>query len=199
MVAGIAKLSRPSDLLGFRVAAPLVRLTGGAEAAIGMAALAVGGLFVWMVGLLYAMFAVIVLRAALSGARSCGCFGRLDAPPSWVHVVGNLSLAAACLTAAATGTAEAPVTALAAVFVEQPATAVALVVEIAVLSGLALATLTALPEALDARRPGRGSSELFSALEAERAGERVRVLTNLQPRPSGRAAEASVAGLGGRR
>ncbi len=200
MVAGAAKLSRPADLLGFRTAAPLVRLAGASEAAIGVAALALGGLFAWAVGLLYASFAVIVLRATRSGARSCGCFGRLDAPPSWVHVVGNLSLAAACLAAAATGaTAEAPVAALAAAFAEQPATAAALVVEIAVLAGLALAALTALPEALDARRPQRDNPNLFRALETERAGERARVINNLRPLSSGRAEEASAAGLGGRR
>ena len=153
VVAGAAKLSRPApgvaDLLGFRAPTPLVRLVGASEAAVGTAALLVGGPAAWAMGLLYASFAVIVLRAVLVKAGSCGCFGRLDAPPSRVHVLGNLALAAVSFAAAGTGTA--PVQAIARSISDRPAVGAALAVEIVLMAGLGLVAFTALPEALGAR------------------------------------------------
>lgn len=165
VVAGGAKLSKPgrgvADLLGLRAPAPLVRLVGGSEVAIGAAALLVGGPLTWAVGLLYALFAVVVLRAVLSEARSCGCFGRLDAPPSWVHVGGNLALAAVSFVAAAAGSA--PVPAVVQQFSDSPVVGAALAAEIVVVSGLGLVCFTALPEALGVRT-GRGPGPLFRAV-----------------------------------
>jgi len=165
VVAGAAKLSRPApgvaDLLGFRAPTPLVRLVGGSEVAIGVVALLVGGPLAWAVGLLYASFAVIVLRAVLAGARSCGCFGRLDAPPSWVHVGGNLALAAASFVAAATGSA--PVAEIVQEISDSPVVGLALAAEIVVVAGLSLVCFTALPEALGVRT-GRGAGTLFRAV-----------------------------------
>ena len=153
VVAGAAKLSRPApgvaDLLGFRAPTPLVRLVGASEAAVGIAALLVGGLAAWAMGLLYASFAVIVLRAVLVKAGSCGCFGRLDAPPSRVHVLGNLTLAA--VSFAAVGTDAAPVQAVAQSISDRPAVGAALAAEILLMAGLGLVAFTALPEALGAR------------------------------------------------
>ena len=152
-MAGVAKLSRPApgaaDLLGFRAPAMLIRLVAGLEAAIGVAALLVGGPFAWAVGLLYASFAVIVLRAVLAEARSCGCFGRLDAPPSRVHVLGNLALAAASFAAA--GADAAPVQAVVQSISDRPAVGAALAAEIVLMAGLGLVAFTALPEAFGAR------------------------------------------------
>ncbi len=153
VVAGAAKLSRPApgvaDLLGFRAPTPLVRLVGASEAAVGIAALLVGGPAAWAMGLLYASFAVIVLRAVLVKAGLCGCFGRLDAPPSRVHVLGNLALAAVSFAAAGTDTA--PVQAVAQSISDRPAVGAALAVEIVLMAGLGLVAFTALPEALGAR------------------------------------------------
>lgn len=153
VVAGAAKLSRPApgvaDLLGFRAPTPLVRLVGASEAAVGIAALLVGGPAAWAMGLLYASFAVIVLRAVLVKAGSCGCFGRLDAPPSRVHVLGNLALAAVSFAAA--GTDAAPVQAIAQSISDRPAVGAALAAEIVLMAGLGLVAFTALPEALGAR------------------------------------------------
>lgn len=153
VAAGAAKLSRPApgvaDLLGFRAPTPLVRLVGASEVAVGIAALLVGGPAAWAVGLLYASFAVIVLRAVLVKAGSCGCFGRLDAPPSWVHVLGNLALAA--VSFAAVGTDTAPVQAVARSISDRPAVGAALAAEIVLMAGLGLVAFTALPEALGAR------------------------------------------------
>ena len=167
VVAGLAKLSRPApgiaDLLGFRVPAPLVRLVGGSEVAIGVAALLVGGPLAWAVGLIYGSFAVIVLRAVLAEARSCGCFGRLDAPPSWVHVGGNLVLAAVSFAAA--GAARPPAGAIIKTLVDSPAAGVALALEIVVVAGLALVAFSALPEALGARTSRRtAAAGLFRAV-----------------------------------
>ena len=93
------------------------------------------------------------------GAESCGCFGRLDAPPSRIHVLGNLVLAGASFAAAGTGTA--PARTIVQSFGDQPGVGAALVAEILLVAGLALVTFTALPEALGAR-PGRAT--LFRAV-----------------------------------
>ena len=160
MVAGVAKLSRPgpgvADLLGFRAPTRLVRLVGVSEAAIGVAALMVGGPAAWAVGLLYACFAVIALRAVLVDARSCGCFGQLDAPPSWIHVGGNLALAAVSVAAAA-GASRAPITAIMQEISNRPVVGTALAAEVVLIAGLSLVCFTALPEALGVRtRQGAG-------------------------------------------
>jgi len=101
------------------------------------------------VGLLYAAFALAVLRALLTGAESCGCFGPLDAPPSRVHVGGNLVLAVVSFAAAGTDTA--PVQAIAQSISDRPAVGAALAAEILLIAGLGLVAFTALPEALGAR------------------------------------------------
>lgn len=166
VVAGAAKLNRPADgfagLVGWRTRPVAVRLIGALEAAAGMAALIAGGLAAWIVGLLYAAFAWAVLRAALSGADSCGCFGRLDAPPSLIHVAGNLTLAAMSFIAA--GAASPPVGALVRAAGEGPATGVALAAVVVLLAGLVLVAFTALPEALAARSSGSGRAGLFRAV-----------------------------------
>ena len=172
VLAGAAKLSRPAqgvaDLLGFRAPTPLVRLVGASEAAVGIAALFLGGPTAWAVGLLYACFALVVLRAVLVGAGSCGCFGRLDAPPSWVHVLGNLALAA--VSFAAVGADSPPVPAIAQSISDRPAVGVALAAEIVLMAGLGLATFTALPEALGARTSRRGAASLFRSVTPPAAG-----------------------------
>ena len=166
VVAGAAKLIRPADgfsgLVGLRTRPAVVRLIGAVEAAAGTAALIAGGLAVWTVGLLYGAFALIVLRAVLAGADSCGCFGRLDAPPSLIHVAGNLTLSAMSFIAA--GSASPPVPALVQAAGESPATGVALAVVIVLLAGLVLVSFTALPEALAARSSGPGAGGLFRSL-----------------------------------
>ncbi len=166
VVAGVAKLLRPADgfagLVGLRTRPVVVRLIGVMEAAAGTAALMAGGLAAWMVGLLYAAFAMVVLRAVLAGADSCGCFGRLDAPPSKIHVAGNLTLAAMSFIAA--GATSPPVPALVQAAGASPATGVALAVVVVLLAGLVLVAFTALPEALAARSSGGGRAGLFRAV-----------------------------------
>ncbi len=168
VVAGATKLSRPAagpaSLFGFRTRSGVVRLIGALEAAAGMAALLAGGAAAWVVGLLYAAFALVVLRAVVAGADSCGCFGRLDAPPSLIHVAGNLALAAVSFAAAAAGAASAPFAGLVQSVEESPATGVGLAAAIVLVAGLVLVSLTALPEALAARSARPGGAGLFRAL-----------------------------------
>ena len=166
VVAGAAKLIRPADgfagLGGSRTRPVVVRLIGAMEAAAGTAALFAGGPAAWIVGLLYAAFALVVLRSFMAGADSCGCFGRLDAPPSLIHVVGNLTLAAVSFAAA--GAASPPAPAIAQALGESPATGVALAAVIALVAGLVLVSFTALPEALAARSSGGGRAGLFGTV-----------------------------------
>lgn len=167
VVAGAAKLARPADgfagLVGLRARLSLVRVLGGAEVAAGAGALWLGGpVAASAVGLLYAAFAVAVLRALAAGAGSCGCFGRLDAPPSRIHVLGNLVLAGASFAAAGTGTA--PARTIVQSFSDRPGVGAALAAEILLVAGLALVAFTALPEALGARTSRPGSATLFRAV-----------------------------------
>ena len=180
VVAGATKLSRPgtgsAGLLGFRAPAVVVRLIGALEAAAGTAALLAGGPAAWVVGFLYAAFALLVLRAVLAGAGSCGCFGLLDTPPSLIHVAGNLVLAAVSFGAA--GAASPPIPAMARAMGDSPTVGVALVAVIALVAGLLMVSFTALPEALGARASRVTGAGLFRAV----------------PRPAARDAASRVAG-----
>lgn len=160
VIAGAVKVIRPAtaaDLiedLGAPARGPLtgVRLAsalGIVEVGLGVAALVAAWSAVAVaVGVLYVVFAVTVLRAMRMGAESCGCFGRVDAPPSWFHVLGNLALAGSSFTAAA---ARSPLE----VMDDQPLGGLGFVVLVGVLAGLALVLFTALPEARAARERQR--------------------------------------------
>jgi len=154
LVAGLAKIARPAptaDLLsslGLPDRAAITVAIGTGEAIVGLSALAVGGpALAAATGALYVGFVVVVWRAMAEGATSCGCFGRVDAPPSIIHIVGNVALAAVSFVAIAGDT---PID----VMDSQPAAGVGFVVLVGVLAGLALVMFTALPEALGARRGG---------------------------------------------
>ena len=167
MVAGAAKLSRPADgftgLVGFRARPFVVRILGGAEVVAGAGALWLGGpVAASAVGLLYAAFALAVLRALLTGVESCGCFGSLDAPPSRVHVGGNLVLAGVSFVAAGAGIA--PVQAIVQSIGDRPAVGAALAAEIVLMAGLGLVAFTALPEALAARTARHDVGTLFRSV-----------------------------------
>ena len=70
-----------------------VRIGGAIEVVIGVAALLVGGpVLCALVAASYLAFAGFVVVALRTGApiSSCGCFGKVDTPPSVVHVVLDL-------------------------------------------------------------------------------------------------------------
>ena len=154
--AGVMKLVVPTPaallLRGLGVANPdrWVKPIGCVEMAIGCIAVSVGGPFSALaVSVVYALFALVVLRALAVRVPSCGCFGRMESPPSWVHVGGNLVLAGASLATVTSGRSPADLFLLPGG--ERPGTALALLVTVGVLAGLFAVLFTALPELLHAR------------------------------------------------
>ncbi|MEQ8840082.1 MAG: hypothetical protein RIB98_03805 [Acidimicrobiales bacterium] len=159
LVAGLAKIVRPApttellSTLGLPDIAALAVAIGVAESVIGIAALVIGGpVTAAATGVLYAGFVVVVWRALAAGATSCGCFGRVDAPPSWIHVVGNVGLAAVSFVAMGGDT---PIE----LMDGQPAGGAGFVLLVGVLAGLALVMFTALPEAIGARRGAAAAAQ----------------------------------------
>lgn len=158
-LAGAQKLVDPTMTVGalraLRLpASPLfVRIGSGAELALGVAAVTVGGALVWiLVATSYLAFAAFVLAALRGGTMigSCGCFGREETPPHPIHLVLDLGLAAVAGAMAVT-TPAAPLEALA----DHPADAVAVVAAAALALGLLYAAFVDLPRTLAAGRPGR--------------------------------------------
>src|SRR5436305_7407938 len=81
----------------------LVRAGGAVQLLVALGALVTGAtMLAIVVALSYAVFAFVVAVALASGRpiSSCGCFGKVDTPPSWVHVVVDV-IAAGVATAAA--------------------------------------------------------------------------------------------------
>jgi len=121
-VGGAAKAVRPRDTaqaltaVGIRFPRFLpgrvvVRVGGAVEAVIGAAALVVGGpVLCALVAVSYFAFAGFVLVALRTGApiSSCGCFGKIDTPPSIVHVVLDLAFAGVAAAAAVVGDVALP-------------------------------------------------------------------------------------------
>jgi uncharacterized membrane protein YphA (DoxX/SURF4 family) len=101
--SGIRKLADPDPTAGALRAAhlPATRLAAYAigliEVGVGtMALLTEGWWWPWLVAAVYLGFAGFVgvaLRRRLPIA-SCGCFGKADTPPTWIHLVLNLAAAA---------------------------------------------------------------------------------------------------------
>jgi hypothetical protein len=76
----------------------LVRAGAAVELLLAIGAVVVGGGYLWaLVGLSYTVFAVFVIVALLSGRPigSCGCIGRVDIPPTWLHAALNALMGAA--------------------------------------------------------------------------------------------------------
>ena len=156
VIAGIAKALRPATTAALLadLGVPAVgaidrtRMTFGLgffEVGLGIVALVseVSAVAV-VVGVVYVVFAGTVLTAMRVGAGSCGCFGRVDAPPSWWHVGGNLALGAASFVAA---TGRSPLE----VMDGQPLAGAGFVVIVGVLAGLEFIVFTAVPEARSRR------------------------------------------------
>lgn len=108
--AGIAKAIDPTMTVGalrrFGVSVPpgAVRGLGGLEALLAVAAAVTGAPSLAAgVAVSYLLFTafVVVARARRLPIGSCGCFGRIDTPPSWLHVAVNLAAAASALGVAA--------------------------------------------------------------------------------------------------
>ena len=163
--AGVAKLAFPlpaADLmraLGFPARVWFARSAGGAELALGVTVLVIGGPGPALAAAgIYSLFALVSLLAVKRGLSSCGCFGQVDSPPSPIHVIGNVFFAAVCVLASGASSSPRLWVGTAA---DQPVGLVALVLAVCVLAGLVFVSLTAVPEWLQARSVGRSSPEPF--------------------------------------
>lgn len=156
-LGGAFKAVRPDDTahalgsVGLPRPALLVRAGGVAEAVIGVGALVLGGpVFAALVALSYLAFAGFVVLALRSGApiSSCGCFGKVDTPPSAVHVVVDLAAAAVAAAVAIAG----DTVALPDVLADQPLFGIPFVLLAVTGVFLVFVSFSALPKALAAAR-----------------------------------------------
>lgn len=141
LVAGVAKWFRPGDTAtalskaGLPFGRRSVRLGAAAEALLGVAAFAYPGPVTGsLVCCSYVAFTGFVVTARRRGwaLSSCGCFGRADAKPSYLHAALDAGAAAAAAWWASTAPAS-----LQPVFHHQPWRGAALVLVSAVIAGLA--------------------------------------------------------------
>jgi hypothetical protein len=153
-VGGVLKAVRPLDTAGALRAMQLpsaqwlVRAVGTAEALIAVGALATGWWFLaLLVAASYLAFALFVIGALRAGKplSSCGCFGKVDTPPTMVHVVIDLAAAGV-----ATAVAVAPDTALPDVLANQPLAGVPFVLLVLIGVYLVFLAFTALPKTMAA-------------------------------------------------
>ena len=148
--AGAAKVVDPTMTvgalrgLGVRVPPIAVRGAGAAELVLAIAAASTGApALAVMVGISYVAFTGFVVMALTRRAPigSCGCFGKVDTPPSVIHIVVNLAAAfAAFMVAARDGDN------LLATLARQPLEGVPLLLLVAVGAYAAFAALTLVPQ-----------------------------------------------------
>jgi len=156
-VGGALKAVRPRDTaqaltaVGLRFPAffparAVVRVGGAVETAIGVGALLTGGpVFAALVAASYLVFAAFVTVALRSGASisSCGCFGKVDTPPSAVHVVVDLVAAAVAVGAAIVGDVALPE-----VLGDQPLLGIPFLVLVVIGCSLVFLAFTSLPKTM---------------------------------------------------
>jgi hypothetical protein len=147
---GIAKVVDPISTvgalrgLGLPVPGAVVRAAGAFEAVLAVVALATGAwIAALLVGASYLGFAAFVALALVRRAPigSCGCFGRVDTPPTPFHVAFNLFAAAASFVVAARDAGG-----IGAVLGDQPLAGVPFVALVLVGAGAAFLVLTRLPQ-----------------------------------------------------
>lgn len=160
-VGGALKAARPGDTanalrgVGLPGSAVLVRLGGLLELAIGVTALLTGGTvaaaLVAASYLAFLTFVVVALRRH-APVSSCGCFGKVDTPPSRVHMGVNVVAAAAAVTVALD-----PGAGLAATVRDQPLAGVPYLLLVGLGVSLVFVALTSLPQTLALVPSLRGS------------------------------------------
>lgn len=158
--AGAMKAWQPGDTanalraVGVRVSYTtsrlLVRGLGAAEAVLAVVALltgnAVAGALVAASYLGFTGFVAVALRRGTAIA-SCGCFGKVDTPPSVVHVVLDLLFAGVAVAAVSTGDVALPD-----VLRDQPLAGVPFALLLAIGVYLVFLAFTALPKTMAAVR-----------------------------------------------
>lgn len=109
VAAGVGKAIDPTMTvgalrgIGLRVPAVVVGAFGAAEAVLGVAAVVTGNRWLALaIAVSYVGFTAFVLVALARRLPigSCGCFGRVDTPPSWLHVAVNLGAVVTALAVA---------------------------------------------------------------------------------------------------
>lgn len=151
--AGVGKAADPTmtvgALRGFGLRLPevavrtAVRVAGAVEAVLAGGAIVTGDPV--LAGLVAASYLGFIGFVAIALARrlpigSCGCFGKVDTPPSAVHIVVNLAAAAAAI-AMATGESRG----IASVLADQPLAGVPFLLLAAVGTYAAFTVLTVVP------------------------------------------------------
>src|SRR5204863_7145174 len=108
-VGGALKMVEPADTanalrtLHLPSGRAFVRVGGAFELGIGVAALVTGATaLAGVVGVSYIVFAIVVLMALGSDRpiSTCGCLGKVDTPPSWIHVAIDVAAAGVAIAAA---------------------------------------------------------------------------------------------------
>ena len=157
VLGGAFKAIDPSDTayalraLGLPHASGLVRVGGIAEVVVGIGALATGDpVFAALVALSYLAFAgfVVIALRSRSPISSCGCFGKVDTPPSPVHVVIDLLAAVVAMAVALVG----DTVALPDVLADQPMLGIPFAILAVTGIYLVFLAFTALPKTLAATR-----------------------------------------------
>jgi hypothetical protein len=160
VIGGALKAVRPRDTaqaftaVGVRVpgvpARLLVRAGGVAEVVIGVGALVTGeAVFAALVAMSYALFAGFVVVALRTHApiSSCGCFGKVDTPPSAVHVVVDGAFAVVAVAAAEVGGVALPD-----VLADQPLLGIPFLLLVVIGLSLVYLAFTSLPKTMAAVR-----------------------------------------------
>lgn len=155
-LAGAQKVVDPRNAVGAMRALGLpasdaaVRAGSGVELVVGVTALFVGSPTpAVVVALSYLVFAAFVAAARRRGTMigTCGCFGHEETPPSLIHVVVDVALAAVAIGWAIVAD-RAPIDAVA----DSPAAGLPLVGLCALGAWLLFAVMTQLPRTLAAAR-----------------------------------------------
>jgi len=149
-VAGAAKVIDPTTTvgalrkLGLPASATAVRVGGAVEVVLAVGAVLTGApVLAGLVAVSYLLFTAFVLVALGRGLPigSCGCFGKVDTPPSVLHVVVNLAAVAAAI-----GVALGDGTGIADVLADQPLAGVPFLLLVAVGGYAAFTALTVVPQ-----------------------------------------------------
>ncbi len=157
VAGGAAKVWRPGDTarslhaVGIALPVPAVRLGALIEVFVGVGVLLVASpVLPALVAVSYLAFAVFVVQALRSDVpiSSCGCFGKIDTPPSLVHVVVDVLVATVAAVVAVSGTDVS----LPAILPDQPLAGVPFVMLVAIGAGLVFVAFTSLPRTLAAAR-----------------------------------------------
>jgi len=163
-IAGIFKVKEPAPTVGAMRALHLpssirlVRLMGLMEIILGVSAAVTGSAVAMaLVGVAYFLFAIVVVAAmkAKTQIQSCGCFGKTDTPPSWLHLISNVLFAIVALVSALKGGESFPE-----LLGNQPMLSIPFLVTFAVSLYLVILGLTVLPSRRSPRFAGvvqRGS------------------------------------------